>query len=182
MELKSIILDLLTGIILTAFSIYIQDSFKKKAIYVNDETIILKMNIIYRIMAFVYIFFTIIIAVLVTIGIIKHFFYFVLSVILILFFGLSGILLFIVSNIKVEIDEDKIKYFGMTGKTKELEWKKIKKVEWNRFHKRWILRSEDITINIDLQLIGILDFMEKMKEQVNESIYKDEYFKFKCRR
>jgi hypothetical protein len=158
---------------------YMRASFKKRAIYTDENVIILKMNIISRIVSIVLIIFTICLGVIVSLGTIKSISDFIIASIIIIIIGSIGLFLYFVSNIRVEIDDIKIKYFGMTGKIKEVEWEKIKKVEFNRFHKRWILKSNDVTVNIDLQLIGVLDFLEKMKEKIDESIYKDEYFKFK---
>jgi hypothetical protein len=94
-----------------------------------------------------------------------------ISAIYMLFFLAPSLLLILLSNVKIEVGEMGIKYFGMTGKTKIARWEKIRKV---KFRGQYLVIVTDVTtIMFDIHISGFGYLIEVLKEKTEYEAYKD---------
>ena len=89
--------------------------------------------------------------------------------------GITFVLIY--RNIKIEVTEEKIKYCNLFGKTKEISWSEIKKVECVNNGKTFKLITDKKSISVDIQMEGIIAFEKCMMTKLDRSIYLDAFIK-----
>ena len=93
---------------------------------------------------------------------------------LVLGFTLMGItFVLIYRNIKVEVSEEKIKYWNLFGRTKEISWNEITTVKCVGNGKTIKLITDKNSISVDTQMEGFLTFNMLMTKKLDRSIYLD---------
>jgi len=90
---------------------------------------------------------------------------------IILFFAILGIPLILLSNVKIEIDDDKIKYYGMTGKIEVIRWEEITKVKFS--FTSFVIMTDSTRVKFDVRIVGFRLFIEAMKEKVDYEVYRN---------
>ena len=92
---------------------------------------------------------------------------------LVLGFTVAGIaLVLIYRNIKIEVTEERIKYWNLFGRTKEILWNEIKRVECVNNGKTLKLITDKKSISVDIQMVGIIAFEKCMMTKLDRSIYR----------
>lgn len=98
-------------------------------------------------------------------------------ILFLLLFLLGLILVLYTRNIIVEVTSEKILYTGITKKIKEIKWDELKTISFNSSSKEIILKSNNITIRLNLHLKGFGSLINIIKENVDVSIYKKAFEK-----
>lgn len=143
-----------------------------------DGKIILKMNKLYEVIGILSLIVSIFVIILgfISGSIFSSDFIYVLTFFLLL--SLPGILLILYSqNIMIEVNSEKILYIGITKKIKEIKWDELKTISFNSSSKEIILKSNNITIRLNLHLKGFGSLIKIIKENVDVSIYKKAFEK-----
>jgi len=153
---------------------YLGDSSKKNPVINEEGTIILKMNKTYGIIGYIGIGFSAVIGIVASIGAVKSIEDLFIVIGLVAFFLVVGALLVLVSKkMNVRVDDERINYLGITGKTKEIMWNDIKEVSFSKSMLELSLKTNTTKIKLHMHLIGFSTFIEKMKSKTDYSIHKD---------
>lgn len=167
--------------IVTIFMKYLYSKSKKKLKRNIDGTIILKLSKAIEIIGIVAIIVSIIIAVIATMGSVKtkEDLYCVLA--LIAFFIVLGVpLILIYRNYRVEVTNEKLIYSNMFGKIVEFSWYDLDKITFHQASQEFHLKSGNKKITVYLYVVGLQDFLQIVKEKVNESIYLEALIKYEA--
>ncbi|WP_010250970.1 hypothetical protein [Acetivibrio cellulolyticus] len=153
---------------------YLLASSKKQPIINEEGTIILKMNKAYAIIGYIGIAFTAIIGIIASLGTVKsNQDLFIVIGLVLLFLGLSVPLVLVAKRVKIEANEEKITYIGITGKQKVIMWNDIKKVGFSKSMLELALITDKTKIKVHMHYIGFPTLIELMKSKVEYSLCKD---------
>lgn len=153
---------------------YLALSSKQKPMINSEGVMILKMNKAYGTIGFIEIGITTLIGILGSLDTVKSLVdFFILYGVVILFLSLGVTLVLVSRNMKIEVDNNKIKYYGFTGKSKEILWNEIKKTKFNKSTLELSLIAASTKVKIYMYTIGFSSFIDFMKEKVDYLIYKD---------
>lgn len=85
--------------------------------------------------------------------------------------AIDGILLMIlVNNVKIEVSDDKIKYYGILKMPKEIFWDQIKRVECSKSGHELKLLADKKSITVSTHMIDYLAFEVRMRRKLDKSI------------
>ncbi len=161
-------------ILVSALMKYLMDSSKKQPTIKEDGLVVLKMNKAYGIIGYIGIVFSALIGIIASQGTVKSVKDLFIVLALVLFFMLLSVPLVLVSKkMKVEVDEEKVKYYGVTGKTREIFWKEIKEVKFSKTMLELALNTDKTRIKLHMHLVGFPQFVNTMKAKVEYSLYRD---------
>ncbi|KNY25395.1 hypothetical protein Bccel_0655 [Pseudobacteroides cellulosolvens ATCC 35603 = DSM 2933] len=153
---------------------YLGESTKKHAAVVSEGTIILKMNQAYGVIGYIGIVCSAVIGVIASLGTVKSVQDLIIVIGLVLsFLALSMPLVLISKKMKIEVDEEKIKHFGITGKIKTIYWNEIKTVKFSKTALELSLITDKIKVKLHMHLIGFNDMVNIMKAKIDYSLYRD---------
>lgn len=89
-------------------------------------------------------------------------------------FAILGILImFTILNVKIEVSDNKIKYWNIFNKSKEILWDDIKKVECSKNHHELKLITNKKSITVHAQMIGFISFRMRMMKKLDKAIYEE---------
>lgn len=151
---------------------YLMSGTEKKAA-VKDGAIVLKMNKIYGVAGFFIVLVSM--AIIIISGLKTGEFSEEIKTIAlpVIFLILGGILFLLSVNVCIMADEEKITYYNILRRKKQIMWKDIKRVIFNQKTLELILYTSETEIKIHIYLVGFLSFVKLMKSKLNYEIYKD---------
>jgi hypothetical protein len=93
---------------------------------------------------------------------------------LLLLFSLLSLLLMLVSrNVRYIVSDEGIKYYNLTGKSKEIKWSEIKGVRFGKVSLELSIFSESQKIKLHMHLAGFYSFIDIMKEKIKPELYEE---------
>lgn len=153
---------------------HLTSSSKKQPILNGEGVMVLRMNKNYSIFGYMNIAISAMIGIIPCLGLVETIGDTFIILCLVLFFIGSGTLLVLVSrNTKVEIYDEKIRYYGITGKVKEIQWEDIRKVTFGKTSLELSLITMYEKIKIHMHMVGFLSFIELMKKKIDYSLYEE---------
>lgn len=157
-----------------AFMKYLGASSKKQPEANREGVLILKMNQAYGIVGYIGIAFSVAIGIIASLGTVKSIQDLIVVIILVLFIlSLSMPLILVSKKSKIEVDGEKIKHFGISGKIKTIYWVEIKKVKFSRSMMELSFITDKSKIKAHMHMIGFFELVNIMKAKIDHSIYKD---------
>ena len=90
-----------------------------------------------------------------------------------IFLILGGILFLFSVNVGIFADEEKITYYNLLRRKKEIMWKDVKRVIFNQRSLELILDAREMQIKIHIHMVGFFSFVKLMKTKLDYDIYKD---------
>lgn len=152
---------------------FLETSNKKQPL-IKGNTIILKVNKLYGIVAVIVIVLTVILTIMDIPDITSQADVFNILGINVLVFTLSIPLLLMVKNYKVEVTEEVITHYNIFGKEKVIRWQEIKKIKYGRFSSGLFLHTDvtKMTLHV-MSLTGFSSFIKILKKKLEPHVYQD---------
>lgn len=159
-------------IAVTVLMKYLSRSSKKQPVFSEDGSIILRMNRAYGIVGFIGIGGALLITVIASAGSVKTQGDLLIVVLLILFFALISVpLVLTLRNVKALVNDKGIKYYGITGKLKEVHWSDIKKVKFSKISLELTLITDTKKVKIHVHMAGFDHFLKLLKKKLDSELY-----------
>jgi hypothetical protein len=76
-------------------------------------------------------------------------------------------------RLRVEYDREKIYYHGIDGKMREIAWRDVNRVDFDRRTRMLSLRTPTERVRVYMHLPGFDAFFELMKKKLDHDLYKD---------
>lgn len=166
--------SVLTIAVVTLLMRYLMTSSKKDIAENEDGVLVFRMNKAYGIVGILGIIIASIFAIIGFLGTVKTMDDFIMVLLLILFFLCISVPLVLVSrNQKIVASDEKIIFYGMTGKCKEILWADITKVKFSKTSLELKLIANSTSIKLHMHLVGFNKFIELMQENLDIMLYKD---------
>lgn len=153
---------------------YLMSSSNKEITANDDGVLVFKMNKVYGIIGVLGIIIAGIIGIIASLGTVKTIVDFLMVLFLVLLFICLCFPLILVSrNQKIVASDERILFYSMTGKPKEILWKDINKVKFNKVSLELKLITSSTSIKLHRHLVGFNKFIELMEKNINKEIYSD---------
>lgn len=161
-------------IVVSLLMVYLSKTSKKQPVLNKDGTMILKLDNVYGLVGYTGVIISGVIPITDLLGIVESQ-EDVLQIIgiSVLSLILSIPLILLARNYKVEVTEDIIRYYSITGKTREIMWIDINKVKFGKISLELSLYTDYYKIKLHAHLIGFPSFIEIMKQKLKPSLYED---------
>lgn len=165
------------GLLIVSIAIFLMKFLmtgtEKKAI-IKDGAIILKTNKIYGIIGFSSILISLIIIMISTLGSELAGGGIETNVIFATFLFMMGAILYLWSvNVRIIAGAEKITYYNILRKQKQIIWKDIRRVIFEKRSLELILETKEERIKIHLHIVGFFSFIKLMKSKIDYNLYKD---------
>jgi hypothetical protein len=150
-------------------------SSSNKRIDANEDGVfVLRMNKAYGVIGYICIAFAGITGIIAAIAKVQSSadFWSVIFIVL-LICGLGTPLVLVARNQKVVVTDEEVINYGMTGKRKEILWKDVDKVQFNKVSLELKLTARRTSISLHMHLVGFNKFIELMQKYVNDEKYCD---------
>lgn len=166
------------GIIVTVIMVqllvrYLASTSNKNPFIDKERVMVLTHSKIYEIIGYIGVGVAAIIGVIASLGTVKSVTDLIIVIFLVLFFlALSASLILMTKKTKIEIGNDKVRYFNTFGKMTEITWIDIREIRFTK-SMNLILLSDKAKIKINAFVVGFPSFIDLLKTKVDYEIYKD---------
>lgn len=158
-------------ITVTVFMKYLTESSKKRAEN-NNGIMVLKMNKAYGIVGYISMFAAVIIGVIASLGTVKD----IIDLALVfglftIFFGIGILLVLSSRNKKIEVSEEEINSYSITGKVTKILWEDISNVSFSNISLELKLTAGRKNIKLHLHNVGFYDFIKLIETKLSCELY-----------
>lgn len=152
---------------------YLMSGTEKKAA-IKDGVILLKMNKIYGVIGSIIIVGSLAIMIISTLGI--EGFNKEIGITIgfsIFFFVMGTVLLLFSTNVQILADEEKVIHYNILRRKKQIMWKDIRRIIFDKRSLELILDDGELRIKIHIHTVGFFSFVKLMKSKLDYNIYKE---------
>ncbi|MFL0267812.1 hypothetical protein [Candidatus Clostridium radicumherbarum] len=170
----NIISSIIIIIVVSLFMSYLMSSSKKEIAANEEGFLVFKMNKAYGIVGTLGIIAIFIVGIIASLGTVKTISgALVVLLISILLLLLCLPLLLVSRNQKIMVSDEKILFYSMTGKLKEILWTDINEVKFNKVSLELKLITNSTSIKLHMHLVGFNRFLELMEMNLSSEIYRN---------
>ncbi len=159
--------------VVMGLSSYLMASSKMKPMLNSEGVMVLKMSKLFGIVGFMAVALAAVIAILAYFGSVTQENLWGVTILFTLPFGIGVLFILVSKNMRVEVDDEKITYYGITNKTKVILWEDITQVKFSKRMAELSLITSHEKIKIYMQFIGFYSFVELIKKRLDSSLYKE---------
>lgn len=165
-------IPIITTLLISALMKYLMSSSNRETSEKVEGNLLLKMNKAYGVIGIIGIVLAAIAGIAGGFVIVKTFQDFLMLLLAeIIMIFLCLILVLAARNYKIIVSDEKILFYSITGKSKEILWTNIEKVKFNKATLELKLSTNSTSIKLHMHLVGFNRFLQLMKKFVNIKIY-----------
>lgn len=167
-----IVSSVIIVVIVSAIMKYLMSSSNKQVSKNDDGALVFKMNKAYGFFGILGIIGAGIVGIIASLGTVKTFQDLLMVLFIMLFIvGLCLPLILVARNQKIVVTDEKIIFYSMTGKMKEILWTRVKAVKFNKVSLELKLSANRTSIKLHMHLVGFNKFLELVKKKLGVEIY-----------